>query len=80
MFFRKKDEENTKVHTSAADVDDANRDVAADVDAMMKKFDRESNTRIWEGWQKWVVMTISACFAAYCIWSTLYSRAGIEIR
>ena len=80
MFFRKKDEENTKVHTSAADVDDANRDVAADVDAMMKKFDRESNTRIWEGGQKWVVMTISACFAAYCIWSTLYSRAGIEIR
>ena len=80
MFFKKKDEENTKVNTTAVDTDDENRDIAADVDAMMKKFDRESNTRIWEGWPKWVVMTISAVFAAYCIWSTLFSRAGIEIR
>ncbi|MBQ3010852.1 MAG: TRAP transporter permease, partial [Oscillospiraceae bacterium] len=62
------------------DFDDENRDITAEVDAMMKKFDLESNTRIWEGWQKWVVMTISACFAAYCIWSTLYSVAGIEER
>ena len=80
MSFRKKDEENTKVNTSAADIDDADRDVAADVDAMMKKFDLESNTRIWEGWRKWVVMAISAIFAGYCIWSTLYSVAGIEER
>ncbi len=80
MFFRKKDEDNTNINTPAPMIDDADRDVAADVDAMMKKFDRESNTRIWEGWQKWVVMTISAVFAAYCIWSTLFSVAGIEER
>ncbi len=81
MGFFKKDKENTKPVTApVADVDDENRDIAAEVDAMMKKFDLESNTRIWEGWQKWVVMSISALFAAYCIWSTLYSRAGIEIR
>ena len=80
MSFRKKDEENTKVNTSAVDVDDENRDIAAEVDAMMKKFDLESNTRIWEGWRKWVVMAISAIFAGYCIWSTLYSVAGIEER
>ena len=80
MLFKKKDKENTKLHTSEVDFDDENRDIAAEVDAMMKKFDLESNTRIWEGWQKWVVMTISACFAAYCIWSTLYSVAGIEER
>ena len=67
MFFRKKDEDKTIVNSAPVDVDDANRDIAAEVDAMMKKFDLESNTRIWEGWQKWVVMTISACFAAYCI-------------
>ena len=24
-------------------------DIQADVDAVMKKYDRESNTRIWEG-------------------------------
>ena len=80
MLFRKKDEDKTIVNTAPVDVDDANRDIAAEVDAMMKKFDLESNTRIWEGWQKWVVMTISACFAAYCIWSTLFSVAGIEER
>ena len=80
MFFRKKDEDKTIVNSAPVDVDDTNRDIAAEVDAMMKKFDLESNTRIWEGWQKWVVMTISACFAAYCIWSTLFSVAGIEER
>ncbi|MBR6500630.1 MAG: TRAP transporter permease, partial [Firmicutes bacterium] len=80
MFSRKKDEDKTIVNSAPVDVDDANRDIAAEVDAMMKKFDLESNTRIWEGWQKWVVMTISACFAAYCIWSTLFSVAGIEER
>ncbi len=80
MFFKKKDEELTKVHTASADTAEESHDVAADVDAMMKKFDRESNTRIWEGWQKWVVMSISALFAVYCIITTLYSRQGIEVR
>ena len=80
MLFKKKDEEKTMLHTSDVDFDDENRDIAAEVDAMMKKFDLESNTRIWEGWRKWVVMTVSALFAAYCIWSTLYSVAGIEER
>ena len=80
MLFKKKDKENTMLNAPEVDFDDENRDITAEVDAMMKKFDLESNTRIWEGWQKWVVMTISACFAAYCIWSTLYSVAGIEER
>jgi len=80
MLFKKKDKENTMLHTSEVDFEDENRDLAAEVDAMMKKFDLESNTRIWEGWRKWIVMTISACFAAYCIWSTLFSVAGIEER
>ena len=77
MFFKKKDEEMTKVQTASAGGHD---DAAPDVEAMMKKFDRESNTRIWEGWQKWVVMSISALFALYCIFTTLYSRQGIEQR
>ena len=72
--------EENKNELLESQVEDTSVGSAADVDEVMKKYDRESNTRIWEGWQKWVVMTISACFAAYCIWSTLYSRAGIEIR
>ena len=40
---------------------------AADVEAIMRKYDRESNTRIWEGTPKIVV----SCVAALCllIWS-----------
>ena len=79
MLFKKKDKENMLI-SPETDFDDDHRDIAAEVDAMMKKFDLESNTRIWEGWRKWVVMSISALFAAYCIWSTLFSVAGIEER
>ena len=77
MFFRKKDEDKTIVNSAPVDVDDTNRDIAAEVDAMMKKFDLESNTRIWEGWQKWVVMTISACFAADCLFG-LHHCSGLS--
>ncbi|MCI6647457.1 MAG: TRAP transporter fused permease subunit, partial [Oscillospiraceae bacterium] len=46
----------------------------------MKKYDKESNTRIWEGRPKLFVQAITAAFAFYCILSTLFSRQGIEIR
>ena len=51
-----------------------------DVEAIMRKYDRESNTRIWEGWQKIVVDIIMAAFSLYCIISTLTTRAAIEVR
>ena len=41
--------------------------IAADVDAVMKQYDRESNTRIWEGVPKYVVMAIAAAFSIFCI-------------
>ncbi len=56
------------------------QDFSADVEAVMKKYDRESNTRIWEGTPKLAVSAITAIFSIYCILSTLFSRAGIEIR
>lgn len=46
----------------------------------MRKYDKESATRIWEGIPKTIVRCIMAIFSLYCIWSTLFSRAGIEIR
>ncbi len=55
-------------------------DFTADVEAVMKKYDRESNTRIWEGKPKIVVSLITALFSLYCILSTLFSRSGIEVR
>ena len=56
------------------------QDFSADVDAVMKKYDRESNTRIWEGKAKIAVSIFTALFSLYCILSTLFSKAGIEVR
>ena len=36
----------------------------ADLDALMRKYDRESNTRVWEGWQRWRSWLFSACTAS----------------
>ena len=51
-----------------------------DVEAIMRKYDRESNTRVWEGWQKIAVDVLMAVFSAYCIYATLWSRASEEVR
>ena len=53
---------------------------AADVEAVMRKYDRESNTRTWEGTPGKVVRVIMVIFSLYCIWSTLFSVAAIEKR
>ncbi len=44
-----------------------------DVEKIMRKYDRESNVRIWEGCPKLIMRVISALFSLYCIWSTLFS-------
>ena len=44
-----------------------------DLDAVMKKFDRESNTRVWEGKAKIVVNCILAVFALFCIYVTFFA-------
>ena len=51
-----------------------------DLDEVMRKYDRESNTRIWTGWRKIVVKVLMALFALYCIGMTLFSTAMPEIR
>lgn len=49
-------------------------------DEIMRKYDKESATRIWEGRPKIVVGIILAVFSLYCIWSTLFSTADLPIR
>ena len=44
-----------------------------DLDSVMKKFDRESNTRIWEGKAKIVVNSILAAFSLFCIYVTFFA-------
>jgi len=51
-----------------------------DLDAVMKKFDRESNTRVWEGIPKIVVNTVLAIFSLFCIFVTLFMTWLEEIR
>ena len=45
---------------------------AADVEAVMRKYDRESNQRIWEGTPKIIVGAIMAAFAVYCIIDAIF--------
>ena len=51
-----------------------------DLDDVMRKYDRESNTRIWEGAPKAVISAITAIFALYCIFMTLFSKALPQVR
>ena len=53
---------------------------ALDVETLMRKFDKESNTRIWEGTPAIIVRIIVVAFSLYCIWSTLFSVAALEKR
>ena len=51
---------------------------AAELDAVMKKFDRESNVRIWEGTPKLVISGLLAAFALYCIYDTLFISGLVQ--
>ena len=52
----------------------------AELNDVMKKYDRESNTRIWEGVPHHIVTTVMILFSLYCIWSTLFNKSALEIR
>ena len=51
-----------------------------DVEKLMRKYDKESNTRIWEGRPALVVRAIMVAFSLYCMYSTLFSVAALEKR
>ena len=50
------------------------------VESVMKKYDRESNTRVWEGVPKLIVTCILATFSVFCIYVTLFASWLDEIR
>ena len=51
-----------------------------DADALMRKFDRESNTRIWEGTPKLIVDAVLAAFALYAMYCSLFAVMLDEVR
>ena len=69
-LFKKKDTEKDLLAHQAEQ--DASVGTAADVEAVMKKYDRESNTRSWEGTPKLLIRILMAAFAAYSIVDTVF--------
>jgi len=58
----------------------ASSQTAADVDEIMKKYDRESNQRIWTGKAKLAIRALIALFSVWCIYVTLFATFLEEIR
>ncbi len=52
----------------------------AEIDSIMKKYDRESNQRIWTGKYKTAIRFIMAAFSLWCIYVTLFATFLEEIR
>lgn len=65
---------------SVVETDNEAAETAANVDAVMKKYDRESNVRIWEGKPKIAVSCVLAAFSLFCIYVTLFATWLEEIR
>ena len=66
LFFKKKEKAQTAE--------------PMDLDAVMKKYDRESNVRAWEGTPRILVNIVLAVFALFCIYVTLFASWLEEIR
>lgn len=73
-------EEEKKLEEFDAFVDAKDNSIHEDIDAVMRKYDRESNTRLWVGKPKVVVNLILGCFAIWCIYVTLFATFLEEIR
>ena len=51
-----------------------------DLEAVMKKFDQESNVRIWEGKPRIAVNCVLAAFSLFCLYVTLFASWLEELR
>ena len=68
-FLRKEKETPPPVREAVEEVQDTG--TAADVEEVMKKYDRESNTRIWTGKPALFIKILGIAFSCWCIFSTL---------
>ena len=51
-----------------------------DLEAVMKKYDQESNVRVWEGKPRLAVNFVLAAFSLFCIYVTLFTSWLEELR
>ena len=70
--------EAAAAQTAAASANE--EDMQARVDDVMKKFDRESNVRLWEGVPKQIVNGLLVAFSLFCIYVTLWGTFLEEVR
>ena len=69
-----------KIQDQAIVENEADIGTAADVDEIMKKYDRESNVRIWEGVPKQIVRFVLAGFMAFMVYMNLWATWSGQIR
>lgn len=68
--------DSVKMNTSPEGATNQN----VEIDSVMRKYDRESNTRIWTGTPKIIVTVVLALFSLWCIYVTLFATFLEEIR
>ena len=69
-----------KIQDQAIVENEADIGTAADVDEIMKKYDRESNVRIWEGVPKQIVRFVLAAFMLFMVYMNLWATWSGQIR
>ena len=69
-LFKKKKSDLADVAVTDVVLSAEENEGETDVDAVMRKYDRESATRIWEGKPKLVIRSVMALFSVYCIYMT----------
>ena len=77
-IFKKKSQTAPAVDTAPAA--ESSSDMETDLDEVMRKYDRESATRIWEGTPKIIITVIMTLFSLYCLYMALFSTALPEVR
>ena len=77
-IFKKTSQTAPAVDTAPAA--ESSSEMETDLDEVMRKYDRESATRIWEGTPKIIITVIMTLFSLYCLYMTLFSTALPEVR
>lgn len=73
-------EEMKKVNSTPETVDTVDVGSAADVEEIMKKYDRESNVRLYEGVPKTVVRYLLAIFSVFMVYMNLFANWDERVR
>ncbi|MCI8512620.1 MAG: TRAP transporter permease [Lachnospiraceae bacterium] len=72
--------EKDKMKVNTAPAEDMSTGTAEDVEAIMKKYDRESNTRIWEGMPKTIIRYLLAAFSILMVYMNLFANWDERVR